>query len=330
MKSVILFSLSFITLCFAQQSHAMGKRVPYISDEIIEEAQVHASFVLTATDGSRIQFNSPVVTNYIKYLPEASGADQSLCRSGQRSQQHKVDILIIASRIEIEKRELTNREIALIRKTPRCEVFIESLQILGMALVGQKPSKTVSAEIDRLSFSLDKKKGNYLIAHTTQGKQAAFRIASPVEQIRDAKDFPQVQILQKSSGQNLGIKFRVMEVKSEPSYNYEHSQSCTVEYTTRECRRPEYDHRNYDRHDDRGPRDHKGDRDRHHDDYNRERCEVITTTRPGHRTVSSTMNAKSYTIQMDILNSSSQSVYSAIITHRDVTGPDREGPCIAD
>ncbi|QLY26917.1 hypothetical protein [Bdellovibrio sp. KM01] len=326
MKSVILFSLSLIALCCAQQSHAMGKRIPFIQDEIIEEAQVHASFALTATDGSRIQFNSPVVINYLKYLPPASGADQSLCRSGRPSLMRQSDILIIASQIQLERRELTSREIALIRKTPRCEVFMESLQVLGMALVGQKPSKTVSAEIDHLSFSLDKKKGNYLIAHTTQGKQAAFKIASSVEQIRDAKDFPQVQILQNSSGQNLGIKFRVMEVKSEPSYNYEHSQSCTVEYTTRECRRPEYD---YDRHDDRGPHDHNGDRERH-DDYNRERCEVITTTRPGHRTVKSTMNATNYTIQMDILNNSSQSVYSAIITHRDVTGPDREGPCIAD
>ncbi|WP_413561167.1 hypothetical protein [Bdellovibrio sp. HCB209] len=162
-----------------------------------------------------------------------------------------------------------------------------------------------------ISFSLDKKKGNFLI-FKDRNKEMAFKILGSVENIKEVTDLNKLQILQNSSGQGLAIKFRTIDRNHSMGEEKQYTESCSIEKTARRCR-DEYDY----------------DRETNKRHYRGEVCETITISEPGIRDVRKTEFTTVTNVLMEFVDNSMRSVFSAHITDYNVWGPETKGLCMS-
>ncbi|MEK2690587.1 hypothetical protein [Bdellovibrio sp. GT3] len=162
-----------------------------------------------------------------------------------------------------------------------------------------------------VSFSLDKKKGNFLI-FKDRNKEMAFKILGSVENIKEITDLNKLQILQNSSGQGLAIKFRTISRDHSMGEDKEYTESCSIEKTARRCR-DEYDH----------------DRETKKRYYRGEACETITISEPGIRDVRKTEFTTVTNVLVEFVDNSMRTVLSAHITDYNVWGPETKGLCMS-
>jgi hypothetical protein len=163
-----------------------------------------------------------------------------------------------------------------------------------------------------ISFSLDKKKGNFLV-FKTRGKEIYFKISSSVEDIKSINALSRLQILQNLSGQNLAIKFKTLSERTSMGEDQETTESCSIEKVARRC------------HD-----DYEYDRETHkRGAYRGEVCETITISEPGYRTVRTTVFATTTQVQMEMIDTSLRTVFTGRIDDYKEWGPRSEGLCMS-
>ncbi|WP_413578375.1 hypothetical protein ACLVWU_07525 [Bdellovibrio sp. HCB290] len=162
-----------------------------------------------------------------------------------------------------------------------------------------------------ITFSLDKKKGNFLILKA-RNKEIPFKILGSVENIKEITDLNKLQILQNSSGQGLGIKFRITDTRHSMGEDKEYTESCSIDKTVRRCRD-----------------DYEYDKETNRRRYRGEVCETITISEPGIRDVQKTEFTTVTEVEMEIIDSSLRTVLSAQISDYRTWGPESKGLCMS-
>jgi len=302
-----IISLFVLATLVSASSYGMGRGLPRIENESINDSEVVADFNLRATDGSLLKFASHITRNgqALKGLPAERNANYKLCESSGKpgDTTHFMALSEITLKLLDQRRPLTSAETALIQKTPRCEPFTTILNLLASLVSTGTSNKVQSESLKSITLKIDKKAGNSLLVNTDSGKSAAFKISSDLKalKIADLRDFTKVQILANRSGQNLGIRFTLEEIhEGNPSFSRDHER-CEATHTERQCR---FDH-----------------------DSGKERCETITITEPGERRIRSRTEFTMYALNLEIIDASNRVVAKGKVNDGEFNTDRDTGPC---
>jgi hypothetical protein len=272
---LLLLTLSSLKITAA---YAMGQRLPQIQDESLSDVKVLASFRLRASDGSTLQFltEQDRTKDIQKILPAEKKANYKLCRPGHvLNDRLFIPLTTLALDLLQRPRALTASEVALIERTPRCEYYQPTLNLIASSLGGAThPSENLKS----LSLVIDKKSGNSLVLNTKSGKKALFKIASNLEGIQNTRDLDRILVFANQSGQSFGIKFSLADIQDLDPNDSTRQEPCDYTRTIKECHSQS------------------------------ESCEYITITEPGYRDVAISSQSTAYTLNMQIVDSLGRTV----------------------
>jgi|GEM_PF-4548235 len=293
--------LLVLSATLSMNAFAMSKNIARISDESIDDVTINKDFNLRASDGSVLKFLSRGSKADLSGLPPAENADTSLC-----DKQPEFDMFIGITQIGLDLmdkyRPLNETEIALIKRTPRCEPYISGLNMIAAVIRynSKAPGKDMGESMKSLSVKRDKS-GNYIVLKTENKRSAAFKISAGLDRVREVRDLDQLKVLASASGQNMGLRFSITDIYHPDPRQSRDWESCTYTHTERQCR--------YDRKE------------------RREICDYVTVTEEGTRRVISTSDQTMYTVGIEFVDMQNQVVATAEVRDLDWDIDSKYGAC---
>lgn len=229
MKNLALLLLAF-ALIPVSQANAMSRPLPQeIQDELVSRATVHTDFSLRASNGSLITLRTDKSRSAdgLKILPAEKGADHSKCG--------KQDIELIIALTDatlnlVQKGALSDKDVRVIQKTPRCEPYLELLGSLG-GMLDRGPR--VATDVPEKLSVIKIEKGYAIQLKMKSGALVLFRINSKLEGVKSLRDLSGVRLESATTGQNVGIRFAVTDQTTYDPTRSRSRESCTVYETIR-------------------------------------------------------------------------------------------------
>lgn len=293
-------SILAFTLLASLGASGMGKKIPAgLTEQSIRQTHVDRPFSLRATDGSLIHFQTEdTVTNArLTVLPKERGDNSRKCGHGKDTDLF-LKVTDIFIRVLRGQRSLSSSDVKTIERTPRCEPYLAALSGIAGQL-GGGGTKSSMVLLTRLSVVKSDKAQDLEFTAST-GQKARFRITSGLDRVREARDLHQVRIDPASSGQNLGISFRIVDIKSEEPRRGQTTESCTSTREVRRCYRR---------------------------DGGKEHCVTETISEPGERIVETRSGSTSYDIEMTFHDQSQRAYLRALLTDFEFDYDSNKGLC---
>lgn len=303
MKLNLLLSLALTSLV-ATNASAMSKNIAKIENETINSATVVSNFNLRATDGSVLKFLSrqALSDEVIGTLPPPGPTDPSLCETTNTAMFIKLGDIALS--LLDSPRALTPAEAQFLSTVPRCDSYSNILTLIASAVKmdpAEQARLSSSEKIKSFTAKLSKKNGNYLVLNTTSKKSASFKISGSLEGIREVRDLDRLKIQPSSSGQNIGIRFKLAHIDEKAPDRSRDHESCSVTEVERQCR--------YDR------------------DARKEICEDVRVTREGVRRVIRTSQQTYYRLDIELFDAANKVVATGEVLDLDWDTDTRYGPC---
>ncbi|MGE5085580.1 MAG: hypothetical protein ACM3MG_04720 [Bacillota bacterium] len=305
MKSYLILLFAFSLSLGAKESLAMAKKITVenesidIKDEQVFHQKISDNFQLRATDGSLIQIRTKEWTQatLINKLPKEN-PDQSLCTPGNRSTNHFITLLNIANRL-LNKGNITTADVVIIKKTPRCEPFTPALLLIASS---QFPESDNEDGISSISVVTNNKNESFVTLNMESDKKVAFRIAEIPVKLRTLRDLDKVIISPSSSGQNLGIRFKLTDANINAPTESVSTEACTHEEISHSCFYPK--------------------------NGGTEICGETRTSRPGSRQVHTTNYTTSYSISIELINFKGKTVLSGMLSDSSSWSSSNSSQCL--
>ena len=300
MMKLVSVSLVLGSALVSQPIWAMGAKLPQIKNERVSEQEVLRSFQLRATDGSYLKF----LTEEERYknagarLPQEKDANYNICEPNI-DVTHFIAVTDISIKLLEAPRALTSEEALLLQKTPRCAPYSSALKTISI-LLGADKDILPTAKLESMSLTRTSN-ASYLDFKASGGKTVRFKVNSGIEKIRDTSSLTQVQVLPELSGQAYGIRFEYGGSFPLDPGQYSKTESCEYTRVVTECR--------YDR------------------KHKKERCERITITEPGERTIETNYRSTLHQINVEIYDSAKRVVLDGQVHELEQDDDSKVGPC---
>lgn len=282
-------------------SYSLASSTNILNNESINNGVVLQTFNLQSQNGEVITFlpDSVKNENNLGNLPPENGADNSLCTK-------KLDVTLYMKLLDIvihltksivddAKPELTENDIALIQKTPRCLQYKETLITIANILSTEK-----SPDPEKLnSVSLVKTNHGTVIELKTKSNKNVNLLIDHLPEIHKMDDLTRMIVNADSSGQNLGLKIKFdADLRDQFPSVTNSTESCSISYQVKTC-------------DQRG------------------KCYTQTITETGYRNITTTTRFNMVNYSLELVNSQNQAVFHGIISDGDFESTrDTSSPCM--